>query len=299
MSGGRRAGALASWQACQLQPPSIDSPHVPHERPGSRARFHDRAKALERLKPLSLDLKRGEPRWLAIIGPRRIGKSSLLAEAAQRFGGATLRFVSFDVFDAMPVSFEVFRRLAAKILDAAVAHDAGAAVSVAVGDPRRFREILARSDRFARLPAPLRSTLIELAARPADDALVRDTLALPEQLAKALGLRFVVAIDEFQELLALGGARGSVDRLPLMRSTWQRHERVGYVISGSSRTMLTELVTSERSPFFQHFDVLELGPFDRRDAIELLTGEAPADRPIGVEIAERAHRALCRRGSVP
>jgi AAA+ ATPase superfamily predicted ATPase len=260
--------------------------------PVSRALFHDRAKALERLKRLSLDVKRGEPRWLAIIGPRKIGKSSLLAEAAQRFGSAKLRFVSFDVFDAMPVSFEVFRRLGAKVLDAAVGEDAGAVVSVAINDPPRFREILARSDRFAQLPASLRSTLLELAARPADDALVRDTLALPERLAEAFGLRFVVAIDEFQELLALGGARGSVDPVPLMRSTWQRHERVGYVISGSSRTMLMELVTSERSPFFQHFDLLELGPFDQLDAVELLTSEAPSGRPITAELAERAYRAL-------
>jgi len=73
--------------------------------PVSSARFHDRAKALERLKRLSLDVKRGEPRWLAIIGPRKIGKTSLLAEAAQRFGSAKLRFVSFDVFDAMPAGW--------------------------------------------------------------------------------------------------------------------------------------------------------------------------------------------------
>ena len=125
--------------------------------PVSSARFHDRREALERLKRLSLDVKRGEPRWLAIIGPRKIGKSSLLTEAAERFGSAKLRFVSFDVFDAMPVSFEVFRRLGAKILDAAIAEEAGAAVSVAIDDPRRFRETLAGSNRFAALPAPLRS----------------------------------------------------------------------------------------------------------------------------------------------
>lgn len=260
--------------------------------PVSRVRFHDRTKELERLKRLARDLSRGEPRWLAIIGPRKIGKTSLLTEAAQRFGSKKLRFVSFDVFDALPVSLEVFRRLAAKILDAAVAEDVGAAVSVAIDDPPRFRELLARSDRFAQLPASLRATLLELPARPADDALLRDTIALPEQLARAFDLRFVIAIDEFQELLALSGTRSNVDPIPLMRSAWQRHERVGYVISGSSRTMLMELVTSERSPFFQHFDVLELGPFDQPNAVELLTSEASPGRPIARELAERAYRAL-------
>lgn len=259
--------------------------------PVTRARFHNRVHALERLKRFTMDLNRGEPRWLAIVGPRKVGKSSLLAEAALRFGNSRLCFVSFDVFEAMPVSFEVFRRLAAKILDVGLAGDTGLSLSVVVDDPRRVREVLAQSDRFAKLPAALRATWIQLADRPANDALVRDTLTLPEQLAKALDLRFVVAIDEFQELLTLGGSRGAADPVPLMRSTWQRHERVGYVISGSSRTMLTELVTSEHSPFFQHFDLLELGPFDRAAAIELLTSEAE-DRPISAELARRAYEVL-------
>jgi hypothetical protein len=55
--------------------------------------------------------------------------------------------------------------------------------------------------------------------------------------------------------------------------------------------MLTELVTSERSPFFQHFDLLELGPFDNADAIELLTSESE-DRPISVNLAQRAYEVL-------
>lgn len=106
--------------------------------PATLARFHNRTGPLERLKRVALDLKRGEPRWLAIIGPRKVGKSSLIAEAALRFGSQKLRFVSFDVFEAMPVSFEVFRRLAAKILDAALGGDASAAISVVVGDHASF-----------------------------------------------------------------------------------------------------------------------------------------------------------------
>ncbi|MBC8074387.1 MAG: hypothetical protein IAG13_39065 [Deltaproteobacteria bacterium] len=130
--------------------------------------------------------------------------------------------------------------------------------------------------------------MLELPERAADDALLRFALDLPERIATALELFVVVAIDEFQELAVLGGTRGTVDPFPIMRSTWQRHRRVAYVVSGSARTMLTELVTSERSPFFQHFAIAEIGPFDTEEAIALLVEESSAQRPIALELAARA-----------
>ncbi|MCC7538501.1 MAG: AAA family ATPase [Deltaproteobacteria bacterium] len=261
--------------------------------PIAAPRFRDRAQALERLARLVADLAEGSPRWLAILGQRKIGKTSLLLEAARTLGRKDLRFVAFDVFDAMPPSLELFRRLAAHVLDAALAEEAGTSFTLLVDRPEEHRAALVATERFLRMPPALRSTLLELPTRRADEHLVRATLALPEQLGQALGLRFVVAIDEFQELATLGAtARGAPDPLPLMRSIWQRHQRVAYVVSGSSRTMLTELVTSERSPFFQHFDLLELGPFDERDAVALLVEEAPRDRPIPAAIATRAYAIL-------
>src|SRR5439155_20647467 len=74
----------------------------------------------------------------------------------------------------------------------------------------------------------------------------------------------------------------------MMRSAWQHHRRVAYVISGSARTMMTDLVASQRSPFFGHFSILEIEPFDRKDAVALLVDGAPPDRPIPDEIAARA-----------
>jgi AAA+ ATPase superfamily predicted ATPase len=110
---------------------------------------------------------------------------------------------------------------------------------------------------------------------------------LPEQLAEALDLYFLVAWDELQELAELSKRSGSGDLLPLMRSRWQRHCRTAYVISGSAKTMLTELVTDERSPFFQHFSMMELGPFAPAEAVRLLRDNAPPERSISENLAHR------------
>lgn len=261
-------------------------------RPLSNDAFHDREDILERLERSVAALEAGEPRWVVIMGHRKIGKTSLLLEAARRFAHPGLRFVVFDVFDALPVSREVFRRLALKILDATLGDAAGAGFSVLADQPAELRQTLAKSELFVRLPPALRATLLELADRPADDTLMRACLELPEALAKAGDMKLVVAIDEFQELAALGSERGAGDPFALMRATWQRHERVAYVVSGSSRTLLQALVTSEQAPFFQHFDPIELGPFTRADAVALLVSEAPRERPISAALAQRAYEVL-------
>jgi hypothetical protein len=108
------------------------------------------------------------------------------------------------------------------------------------------------------------------------DDFARLCVDLPERMAEALERHIVVAIDEFQELADLGSA----DVLPLIRSTWQRHRRVGYVVSGSGRTLLQNMVTREHSPFFQHFTLMYVEPFSRRDAIALLTEQTADRQPI-------------------
>ncbi|MEZ4307144.1 MAG: hypothetical protein R3F14_03755 [Polyangiaceae bacterium] len=146
--------------------------------------------------------------------------------------------------------------------------------------------------RFARLPADIRALLVELPDARMDETLLRACVELPERLAEALRIHFFVAIDEFQELGARLLGPKKLDLMPLLRSLWQRHKRVGYAISGSAQTMLRALVTSEHSPFFQHFAILPIGPFEREHAVRLLVEGAPVDRPISAELAGRAYDVL-------
>jgi hypothetical protein len=222
--------------------------------------FHDREAELGRLKSLVERLAAGEPSWLAIIGPRKVGKTSLLLEAARRNRGQ-VHFVTLDVLETGPVSEELFRLLALRAVDSLLGPALGASVELLARQPAGYRAALQASPGFMGLPAALRTVVLELPLLPLDPAGLRLCLDLPERLGEAASARVLVAIDEFQELAQLSSKRGGTDPLPLLRSVWQRHQRVAYVVSGSARTMLTELVTSERSPFFQHFSVMDLGPF--------------------------------------
>ena len=250
--------------------------------------FHDREEALATLEHLLVRLGAGAPSWLCILGPRKVGKTSLLLEVARRTTNPAVEFAILDLFEVTPLSLEIFRRLALRVLDAALIHELGVSLEALADRPALFRAELQRSRRFGGVPAALRAEILELPERPMDDALVRFCLDLPEKLAAAFNITMLVALDEFQELGRTFPGRKPGELLPLVRSLWQRHRRVAYVISGSERTMLTELVTKEHSPFFQHFSLMEIGPFARPHAVALLTRAAPEDRPIPPDIAGRA-----------
>jgi hypothetical protein len=258
--------------------------------PATGEGFVDRDKEIAQLDRL-LGQPGRAPEWLAIIGPRKVGKTSLVLEWERRLDDPSLVCVVVDVLEVAPPSREWFRICALHVVDRVLGADAGVALFELADRPAEYRSALQRSARFAALPPAIRGEVLELPERALDGPALVGCLDLPEHLAKALRLRIVLAIDEFQELATLE-SRPRIDPFAMMRSAWQRHRHVAYVISGSARTMLTELVTSERSPFFQHFSLMELGPLAREDAIALLVRSAPPGRPIHRELATRAVDAI-------
>ncbi|MBL9137531.1 MAG: ATP-binding protein [Verrucomicrobiales bacterium] len=260
--------------------------------PVTAAAFHNRSREREELEHAIDQLLAGAPKWVAILGPRKIGKTSLVLEAMRRKAGPGLCIVNLDIQETMPVSTEVFRRLALRMVDAVFGPDLGESPERLARQPAAYRALLQRSQPFAALPPSVRTEILELGEGEATAERAGAWLQLPQQTAEALDLHLVVALDEFQELGALESARRGFDPFALLRSHWQKHSRVAYFVSGSARSLLLELLNKEHSPFFQHFSILEIGPFLRTDAIALLTRESPAERPIPSEIAEVAYDTL-------
>ncbi len=254
--------------------------------PVTRGAFYDRDAELDRLSGLAEALREGAPQWLAILGARKIGKSSLLLETSRRAAHPDLRFVLIDATEGVPISAEFFRRYALRTLDAAWSEDLGASLEVLAAPPGGYLTAVTGIPAMSELDRGLRSLILELPRLTFDPAVIRHFLDLPESLSTILGCRFIVAIDEFQELGLLNGQRHRVEPFSVMRSVWQKHQRTAYVISGSGRSMLRALIASKTSPFFQHFDVLELGPLPEPEAIRLLTEASPVERRIPRAMAQ-------------
>lgn len=246
--------------------------------PASPDGFFNRTEELARLADVVGKLQRGVPKWLCVVGPRKVGKTSLLREIERRTRGQPKApgFVVVDV--TLPVSLEVFRHLAIQAVEVLLSRDAGRSLAAQADVPAAWRSALVRSPLFRGLPAQLQIALGELTTTPLTGLGLSAVLNLPERLAEALGAHLVVALDEFQELAFISSARGGPEVMALLRNLWQRHRRTTYVVSGSARSTLLELATSESSPFFQHFEVMEVHGFDEAHAVELLL-QASSDGP--------------------
>jgi hypothetical protein len=70
---------------------------------------------------------------------------------------------------------------------------------------------------------------------------------LPERIARAQGKRFVVVLDEFQEILRFNGEE--LERQ--MRAAIQHHANVSYLFAGSKSHMLIDMVSNRTRPFYQ------------------------------------------------
>jgi len=237
--------------------------------PVSGTGFHDRDAEMARLEAFVAALRAGAGTWLALIGPRKIGKTSMILELSRRIRDVAI--VAVDTQEVSPPSIEIVRVVALRAVDVLLGGELGEAIEVVAATGGDADALLDRSETFTSLPPRVKTAIRAIARGPISDELARLCLDLPERLAEALDRHVVVAVDEFQELATV--PKREADPLPMIRSVWQRHRRVGYVVSGSGRSMLEDMVTRAHSPFFQHFDVMYVEPFATDDAVALLVRE--------------------------
>lgn len=255
--------------------------------PAVGSAFLNRSAELERLARALDALRAGRPRWVALIGQRKIGKTSLLKEWVRQTPALLVGWACFDLFRESPGP-GFLRRWACRLLDAALGGELPGSIEHTLGEPARFRAMLLGAPSYRKLPIDVQSWLLGVpVAHPTPDW-VPLALELPELLAVATGLPLIVVIDEFQELLGSRILPGEVDVTRRFRGAWQHHQRVTYVIAGSAQHTIEQLVTHKKSAFFDHFDLIRLGPLPPAEAEELLR------RVAGRDIAPRAVEAALR-----
>lgn len=256
--------------------------------PATGTAFLDRVDEMARLDRVVAAIVAGRPRWMALVGQRKIGKTSLLKEWMGRTAGP-VSWASFDLFREAPgpgfVKHWVYR-----VVDAALAAEAGASLQSAANEPTRWRSLLLAAAPFRALPIATQSWLLGVPDGTPSAGWVQLALDLPEELAKATHTPMIVVIDEFQELLESRAFPGEADLARRLRGTWQHHVHATYVISGSAQHTIEQLVTQKKSAFFDHFDLLRLGPLPPEAALELL--RRVAGRPIAPTASAGALVAL-------
>ena len=271
-------------------------------RPVVGSEFADREAEIKKLLAAAEALKKGATRYLAILGPRKMGKTSLLRELVRRAESRELACMFADCWDKKPTPAVFFREYVAQAVDGFVraARPRGVTRSLKAGlaSPAETTLCLAelrglglRSiDRASEL-------LLRIGSEELSDAVFEAAANVPEDLAQEAGIHMFTIIDEFQELAVVNGCKVVKENLgdifAFFRARWQSHQRVNYILSGSRTTAMREILTRERAPLFQHFEIMELAAFDEAHALDLLhTRSEDEGQSIPAEIASRVVKTV-------
>jgi len=225
-------------------------------------RFYDRR---EILKDLRSRLLSGQTN-VVLYGPRRYGKSSLVAELTSDLEKSGIPCVTLDVVKVPSIELfatayvqKVYRKLAPVRFEL-----------------RKIGEFLKSLRPKLTLDAKGETGItFDTADMEIGSEELTEILDLPQKLLPK-GRRAVVVLDEFQEV----GELLPDDRFErVMRSVIQKHTQVSYVFLGSRYHMLRRMFTDHNRPFY-------------RSALTVLLDKPPADESIGFVESRFRHGGL-------
>jgi AAA+ ATPase superfamily predicted ATPase len=196
---------------------------------------------------------------LFVIGPRRFGKTSLLAAAGEAAAAEGVIVLRLDA-----EKFDTLERLATALLNGATRQLSGPlekTLSLVGRAAARLRPQIS-IDEEGRPVASLGITPGEGDLVP----MLGDTLDAIEQMAAESGREVVVILDEVQHIVVEHGL--SAERQ--LRSTVQGHKHVAYIFAGSATRLLNEMTSDPGRPFYRLGARLFLDVLPRSELIPAL-----------------------------
>ncbi|MBO6034523.1 MAG: ATP-binding protein [Paludibacteraceae bacterium] len=196
-----------------------------------------------------------------IISPRRWGKTSLVSKAL----GITAKdkeyiTVSIDIFNCRSEA-EFYNAFASAVLKAGISK-----IEEFVVSARKYMGGLLPK---ISLGDGLSTTELSLGVDFKDKEFsVDEILDLPQKLAKDRGKKFIVCLDEFQNICEY---QNPLDFQKKLRSHWQRHTSVCYCLYGSKRNMLLNIFGVHTNPFYKFGDIIFLNKISSDNWVKFIT----------------------------
>ncbi|MDX9904632.1 MAG: ATPase [Bacteroidales bacterium] len=183
-----------------------------------------------------------------LISPRRWGKSSLVVHAVNlvRKNNREVRFCFVDL-NNVRTEEQFYQHLASAVLRSSASR-----VREVLDNARKFLGRLTPNLTFS--PAPESEFKLSLDWKEVRRS-PEDILNLAEKIGADKKMRFVVCIDEFQNI---SGFEEPLAFQKMLRAHWQHHHNTSYCIYGSKRHMLMDVFTSPSMPFYKFGDIIFL-----------------------------------------
>ncbi|MGK7313236.1 MAG: AAA family ATPase [Candidatus Longimicrobiales bacterium M2_2A_002] len=239
--------------------------------------FTDRADEVARVRRAMLD-----PSRLLVYGPRRVGKSSIIAvaaEGARREGALVVRADLSTVTTYLDITSRLLRSLYAETRSLGVALE------------ELFRGL---QPRVTLTPDPgggPPALGFGVERRRLDSGEQRESLesavARLSTLRAEAGRPITVVFDEFQAVRALGDEPAEWH----LRDLIQRHGELSFICAGSRETLIHEMIGPKRA-FYKMLEPMHIGPMDAghlsRWIDSRLATAGPVERGVGAAVVDRA-----------
>ena len=233
--------------------------------------------------------KRGQRCFIALIGIRKVGKSSIIHEVKRRYDEVPDIYATIiNCYEWRDNSNNFFKYYAIQVMNEFMKRRGYLDGVKLLPEPitsdyvEHFDEMI-QSIRSLSSEALNRGALaLEVLQRPEITteqraAAYRTIIYLPQYLAEEAEIYFQIIFDEFQEI-------ANLNKLPEVRETLEnifRHfrsiwilkpleHRVNYMITGSRLGQLRIIISSPREPLFGHFHNYGIKSLARPDAKEMI-----------------------------
>lgn len=208
-------------------------------------------------------LKQGGSINIALLGQRRVGKTSLIKNTMLRFDNDAQVIPIFIDCMSMPS----IRRLSMYIAESAKNNysEKKKDTEYISGINHYLKKNL--SDIFSRIPnidvsiTSYISLKLSLQEQKDEQSIFEKSLNYLEQLAIQKDVYFVVFADEFSEI----AMRWGDEFVRLLRTIIQQQTRVMYIFSSSAVTYMTDLVYNNKSPFYRQLKTVSIGPLPKKE----------------------------------
>ena len=188
------------------------------------------------LRELSGRLK--ETVRIFLVAPRRYGKTSLIQNVLGRLKRQKMLTAYVDLYWATS---------SREFMELYLSHVIRGSKSISQKAAHFLRDFLPRvRPHLGFDPNGNPELSLGISGEPPAEA-AEEVFNMPEQIAKDQGKRFVVVMDEFQEIVNFNG--GALERQ--LRAAIQHHRNVSYLFAGSKSHMLIDMVSEKTRPFYQ------------------------------------------------
>ncbi|MCK5781626.1 MAG: ATP-binding protein [Flavobacteriales bacterium] len=218
-----------------------------------------------------------------VISPRRWGKSSLVEKVFKDIDGleGSHSTVMIDVF-SLSTEHEFLETFASEIIKASSTR-----MEDWVRGGKDFFKNLIPKISFGVDPSSDFSLSFDYEEIKKHS---NEILNLPETIAKSKGLKFVIAIDEFQDV-ALYDQWEVFEKK--MRSIWQKQKHVTYCLYGSKRHMMSEIFNKPSNPFFRFGDIIMLNKISKKKWVDFILEKFDeSGKRIDESLAEKIPRIM-------